>query len=111
MIKFRSRTVVFLHDVLMIPLAWFGAYWLRFNLHDIPDDYFYAALLYLPLVVGIQVVSYWTFGLYRGVWRFSSMPDLVRIAKAVSAGIFVIVGALFVYDRLEGIPRSIAPLS
>lgn len=110
MIKFRSRTVVFLHDVLMIPIAWFGAYWLRFNLHSIPDDYFYSALLYLPAVIAMQVVAYWTFGLYRGVWRFSSMPDLVRIAKAVSAGVFVIVGVLFVYDRLEGIPRSIAPL-
>ena len=110
MIKFRSRTVVFLHDVLMIFPAWFGAYWLRFNLHNIPDDYFYAALLYLPVVIALQVMAYWTFGLYRGVWRFSSMPDLLRIAKAVSAGVFVIVGTLFVYDRLEGIPRSIAPL-
>lgn len=110
MIKFRSRTVVFLHDVLMIPLAWFGAYWLRFNLHSIPDDYFYSALLYLPTVIAIQVIAYWAFGLYRGVWRFSSMPDLIRIAKAVFAGTFFIIGALFVYNRLEGIPRSIAPL-
>lgn len=110
MINFRSRTIVFLHDVLMIPFAWFGSYWLRFNLSTIPDEYFYSALLYLPLVIAIQVSAYWTFGLYRGVWRFSSMPDLVRIAKAVLAGAFFIIGVLFIYNRLEGIPRSIAPL-
>ena len=110
MINFRSRTIVFLHDVLMIPFAWFGSYWLRFNLSTIPDEYFYSALLYLPLVIAIQVSAYWTFGLYRGVWRFSSMPDLVRIAKAVLAGAFFIIGVLFIYNRLHGIPRSIAPL-
>lgn len=108
--RFRSRLSIFLHDLLMVPLAWMGAYWLRFNLDTIPDDYFYPALLYLPVVIAIQVSAFWTFGLYRGVWRFSSMPDLVRIAKAVSAGIFFIAGFLFLFNRLEGLPRSVIPL-
>jgi len=108
--KFRSRLSIFLHDLFMVPLAWIGAYWLRFNLDEIPDEYFYPALLYLPLVIAIQVSAFWAFGLYRGVWRFSSMPDLVRIAKAVSAGIFFITGFLFLFNRLEGLPRSVIPL-
>ncbi|MCQ8127939.1 polysaccharide biosynthesis protein [Methylomonas rivi] len=108
--KFRSRTSIFLHDLLMVPLAWFGAYWLRFNLDEIPDEYFYSALLFLPVVIVIQVSAFWVFGLYRGVWRFSSMPDLARIAKSVFAGIFFIAGSLFLYNRLEGLPRSVMPL-
>lgn len=108
--KFRSRTSIFLHDLLMVPLAWFGAYWLRFNLDEIPDEYFYSALLFLPVVIAIQVSAFWTFGLYRGVWRFSSMPDLVRIAKSVFAGIFFIAGLMFLYNRLQGLPRSVMPL-
>ncbi|MGZ4960715.1 MAG: polysaccharide biosynthesis protein [Methylomonas sp.] len=109
-LKFRSRTTIFLHDLCMIPLAWFGAYWLRFNLETIPDDYFYTALLYLPLVIAIQVGIFWTFDLYRGVWRFSSMPDLIRIGKAVLMGMFLIAASLFLYNRLEGVPRSVIPL-
>ena len=109
-LKLRSRTSIFIHDLLMVPLAWFAAYWLRFNLDEIPDEYFYPALLYLPVVIAIQVSAFWAFGLYRGVWRFSSMPDLVRIAKSVSAGIFFIAGFLFLYSRLEGLPRSVMPL-
>jgi len=108
--KFRSRTSIFVHDLGMIPLAWFGAYWLRFNLQTIPDEFFYTALLYLPLIILIQVSLFWTFGLYRGVWRFSSMPDLIRIAKAVLAGMFFIAISLFLFNRLEGVPRSIMPL-
>nr|WP_305891024.1 nucleoside-diphosphate sugar epimerase/dehydratase [Methylomonas sp. WSC-7] len=94
----------------MIPLAWFGAYWLRFNLQDIPDEFFYSALLFLPWVIAIQVSLFWVFGLYRGVWRFSSLPDLIRIGKAVLTGIFFIASALFLYDRLHGVPRSVVPL-
>ncbi|WFP49526.1 nucleoside-diphosphate sugar epimerase/dehydratase [Methylomonas sp. EFPC3] len=107
---FRSRTTIFLHDLCMIPLAWFGAYWLRFNLQQIPDEFFYPALLFLPLVMAIQVTLFWVFGLYRGVWRFSSLPDLIRIGKAVLAGIFLIASSLFLYDRLAGVPRSVVPL-
>ncbi|WAR43799.1 polysaccharide biosynthesis protein [Methylomonas rapida] len=108
--KFRSRTSIFIHDLLMVPLAWFGAYWLRFNLDVIPDDYFYSGLLFLPVVIAIQVTAFSAFGLYRGVWRFSSMPDLVRIAQSVLTGIFFITGLLFLYNRLEGVPRSVLPL-
>ncbi|MDD1622215.1 MAG: polysaccharide biosynthesis protein [Methylococcaceae bacterium] len=109
-LRFRSRTTIFLHDLCMVPFAWFGAYWLRFNLETIPDDFFYTALLYSPLVIAIQVGVFWIFGLYRGVWRFSSMPDLVRIGKAVLTGMFLVATTLFLYDRLQGVPRSVMPL-
>ncbi len=94
----------------MIPLAWFGAYWLRFNLETIPDEYWYSALLFLPLIIGIQTGAFWFFGLYRGVWRFSSMPDLIRIVKSVIVGTTLIAFTLFLLNRLEGVPRSVIPL-
>jgi FlaA1/EpsC-like NDP-sugar epimerase len=108
--KFRSRTTIFLHDLCMIPIAWFGAYWLRFNLQTIPDQYLYSAFLFLPLVIGVQVCLFSFFELYRGVWRFSSIPDLIRISKAVVSGIFLIASILFLYNRLNDVPRSVIPL-
>lgn len=108
--RFRSRTTIFLHDLAMVPLAWFGAYWLRFNLHAIPDEYLYSAFLFLPGVIGVQVGQFWLFGLYRGVWRYSSLPDLIRIGKAVLSGVFWIACGLFLYNRLQGVPRSVVPL-
>ncbi len=35
----RSRVLVFLHDLLMIPLAWGLTYWVRFNLAYIPPEF------------------------------------------------------------------------
>jgi len=105
--RLRSRTAALLHDLLMIPLGWFGAYWLRFNLGQIPDLYLEGALVALPLVILVQGTVYWSFGLYRGVWRFASLPDLVRIFSAVAVGSLATLFALFIFNRMEGIPRSV----
>ncbi|MEW6039505.1 MAG: nucleoside-diphosphate sugar epimerase/dehydratase [Pseudomonadota bacterium] len=108
--KLRSRTVIFLHDLLLVPLAWFGAYWLRFNLSEVPEPHLSVAIKWLPLVVVIQGAVFRLFGLYRGIWRFASMPDLLRIAKASASGIILIVAALFFLERLDAVPRSVIPL-
>jgi len=106
----KLRFLAFGHDALMIPLAWAAAYWFRFNLSTIPDSYMTGMLTYLPIVIAIQVTMFWYFGLYRGVWRFASIPDLIRIAKAVTLGAGFIAISLFLWTRMEGLPRSVLPL-
>jgi FlaA1/EpsC-like NDP-sugar epimerase len=108
--RLRSRMAAFVHDLAMVPAAWLLAYWLRFNLGEIPDPYMEAALMALPLAILIQAVVFWFFGLYRGVWRFASVPDLVRIAEAVLAGTALIFFSLFIVDRMQGVPRSVPVL-
>ncbi len=106
----RNPSVAFLHDLLMIPLAWFGAYWLRFNLGTIPPEFMRPALTWLPLVMVAQAGAFIYFQLYRGHWRFASLPDLIRIIKAVIVGAIIVVAAIFVTTRLQLIPRSVFPL-
>lgn len=106
----RNPTVAFLHDLLMIPVAWFGAYWLRFNLGAIPPEFLGPAMTWLPLVVIVQTGIFVYFQLYRGHWRFASLPDLIRIIKAVLVGAFIVVVAIFITTRLQLIPRSVFPL-
>ncbi len=106
------RLIIFLHDVIAAGLAWLLAFWLRFNL-DIPDEFREAMLARLPLVMGVHVAVFWALGLYRGMWRYASLPDLKRILIAVGlAGLAV--PTLLVILRLGNlVPRSaylIAPL-
>ena len=103
----QLRAAVFTHDLLMVPIAWFGAYWLRFNLDAIPEGYLNQALMLLPVIVVSQGGMFWYFGLYRGIWRFASIPDLVRILKAVTAGVVIAAAASFILTRLQGVPRSV----
>ncbi len=107
---YDNRSLAILHDLLMIPVAWLGAYWLRFNLEPLPGVYFSAALEALLVVVVIQALAFRIFGLYRGVWRFASLPDLIRIGKAVLIGTAFSAVTLFLIARMEGIPRSVFPL-
>jgi FlaA1/EpsC-like NDP-sugar epimerase len=103
----RYRWWVLAHDLLMIPLAWLVAYWLRYNLSHIPDEFLAQAAWFLVIVLPIQGVTLLAFGVHRGVWRFTSLPDLIRVLKAIVVGVLVTAIALFLYNRLQLIPRSI----
>jgi len=106
----RKPTTAFLHDALMVPVAWFCAYLLRFNLEGIPEPFLAQALNTLPIVWGAQLAASWYFGLYRGVWRFASLPDLQRILKAVLVGTALSAALVFLLTRLQMVPRSVFPL-
>ncbi len=108
--QWRSRWAAFAHDLLSIPVAWLGAYWLRFNLDEIPQEILSQAFLTLPWVVVFQATALWFFGLYRGVWRFASIPDLIRIVKAIAMGSLMTLLAVFLVSRLQNLPRSVIPL-
>ena len=104
------RMGVLLHDVLMIPAAWYLAYWLRFNLSTIPENSLLVATLMLPVVVLCQSLSYVLFGLYRGIWRFASMYDFIRIGKSVYVGALLATVVIFAFTRMQHVPRSVVPL-
>src|SRR4030066_419562 len=102
-----SRTVgIILHDILAACFAWLGAYWLRFNL-DVPAEFQAAALTTLVWVVPLQAVAFWRFGLYRGIWRFASLPDLKRIALAIGLAALLIPLVLILFRVSTVVPRSV----
>ena len=104
---FRSRIAAVIHDVVMIPIAWVGAYWLRYNLGTVPDPFLDRALILIPAIVVVQGLIFYSFGLYRGVWRFASIADFLRIAKAVLVGVTVCGMLLFLTTRMQYVPRSV----
>jgi FlaA1/EpsC-like NDP-sugar epimerase len=108
--RLRNRTAAFVHDLLMIPVAWMAAYWVRFNLSEIPEPYWSTAIAVLPALVFVQGTVFWYLGLYRGVWRFASLPDLMRILRAVVIGLSLSAVAIFFVTRMADLPRSILPL-
>jgi len=68
------------------------------------------ALLYqmLPIVLIIKIISFYFFDLYRGMWRYTSLADLLNIIKASCVSTLVIVCLiLFSHTRFIGFPRSV----
>jgi FlaA1/EpsC-like NDP-sugar epimerase len=101
----HPRVAVVLHDLVATALAWWISKLLRYALK--PDEIVSFMLLEFPIVLLVQgLIFRWT-GLYKGVWRFASLPDLWNILRAVLLGALAIGLSLFLYNRLEGVPRSV----
>lgn len=106
---FTIKRGVILHDLFMIALAWLLAWFTRHNL-QLPYPDWENSFITLPFVIVIQAAVLWRLHLYKGIWRFASLPDLWNIFRAALYGTFIIVVTLFIVVRLVGIPRSIAIL-
>lgn len=105
--KTNPRSVlVVVHDLVAAVIAWLGAYLLRFNL-DVPREFMDAALSTLLWVVPLQAVLFWRFGLYRGIWRFASLPDLKRILKAVSVAALATPAVIITFRVEAVVPRTV----
>ncbi|NNE37078.1 MAG: polysaccharide biosynthesis protein [Gammaproteobacteria bacterium] len=104
-----KRFLIIFHDICMAVLAWFLSWWIRYNL-DFPFPDLAICLSSIPLIIFLQTFVYWRFNLYRGIWRFASLPDLWNILRASLLGGMLIMLALFLFIRLEGVPRSLVVL-
>ena len=103
------RTAIVMHDLCMVWLSWVGLHQFRYSIMTIAPS--------LPLwsietaiVLLAQGLVFWRVGLYRGIWRFASVPDLLNILKASVFGLLAIVIGLFLYNRLDQIPRTVLVL-
>lgn len=97
---------VFLFDLGAVAVSWFAAYFLRFN-GLIPIDFIRGAYQALIWILPLYGMMFRLFGLYRGMWVFASMPDLVRIAKAVTCGAVAMLIVIALTTRGQLIPRSV----
>jgi FlaA1/EpsC-like NDP-sugar epimerase len=98
--------LAFVHDVCAAALSWTGLYWLRSNmdLHEPQlSDMWHTLAWILPLQAGIFLA----FGLYRGLWRFASLPDLQRILLAAGLGAVAIPVVLVMLQLTSVVPRSV----
>ena len=101
--------LAFAHDVVAAALAWTGLYWLRFNL-DLHQPQLSDMTRTLAWVLPLQAGIFLAFGLYRGLWRFASVPDLQRIVLAVGLGAVAIPVVLVMLRLTAVVPRSVLVL-
>ncbi|MEQ1599432.1 MAG: nucleoside-diphosphate sugar epimerase/dehydratase [Methylotenera sp.] len=96
----------FTHDVVVAFFAWGLSFLLRFNF-EIPANFYVHLYETVFWVVLVQSIIFVFFGLYQGVWRFASIPDLKRIIKAVMvAGIAVAALLLMIHPSVV-VPRTV----
>ena len=104
------RILIVAHDLFMVSVAWIGLHWIRFSMLPTGLSLPMPGATELAVVLAVQGLVFWQVGLYRGLWRFASMPDLTNLVKAAVLGLIGVAVGLFLYNRLEGVPRAVLVL-
>ncbi|WP_291014829.1 nucleoside-diphosphate sugar epimerase/dehydratase [Hydrogenophaga sp.] len=101
----ESRWLQLPIDLALVAAAWWFAFWLRFNL-DTPDEFqtMMVQTLVWPLL-GFAA-SLLGFGVYRHIWRYTSVAELTRLSYAVALGGLLTAAAILML-RVEFFPRSV----
>src|SRR5437764_2000629 len=86
--SYKRRIFEVLLDVGLIILAYWSAYAIKFEAFS-GSPAWQLFLRTVPIVVVVRLRAFLLFGVYRGIWRYTSIDDLLAFAKAVAAGSLV----------------------
>jgi len=105
--RIRGRAAVaYAHDIVMAAVSFALSLYLRLG----ESMFVYSGGIVLEgtlVFTAIAAVVFLFMGLYRGLWRYASLNDLVAITRAVSLTVLVFLLCMFLLTRLENLPRSI----
>lgn len=104
-ITYRRRVFEVLLDLVLITVAYYTGYLLRFEGAIGPNFDFF--LNSLPVVIACQILFFYIFGVYRGVWEDTSIRDLIVYGKAITAGTVVPILILLFMYRFHSFSRAV----
>ncbi|HEY6217697.1 MAG TPA: hypothetical protein VIW74_13600 [Pyrinomonadaceae bacterium] len=103
-LSYKRRIFEVLLDVVLVILSYWAAYAIRFP----PDSPAWALFIRtLPVLVFVKMGVFLAMGVYRGLWRYTSMSDLIVFAKAVVLSSIASVLLLLFLFRFEGYSRKV----
>jgi len=103
--KSRRALLAFAHDVAMAGLSFVLALYLRLGdgmLNAGPRLILLYGIAFTATAAAVFLVT----GLYRGIWRYASLPDLFNIARAATLTELIFLPVMFLFTRLDTLPRS-----
>jgi len=104
--SYKRRIFEVLLDVVLIVLAYWSAYAIEFDAFS-NSPAWKLFLRTLPVLVVVRLAAFLLFGVYRGMWRYTSIDDLMAFAKAVAAGTVVTLVIVLFKFRFQGFSRAV----
>ena len=96
-------------DFALVAVAWWLAFWLRFNL-DTPDEFQVMMVQTLPTPLLAYGASLLGWRVYRHIWRYTSVKEVTRLFYGVAIG-GLLTAALLLMLRVPFFPRSVLLLN
>nr|WP_320017542.1 nucleoside-diphosphate sugar epimerase/dehydratase [uncultured Desulfobacter sp.] len=102
----KNLFIVLLLDITLLCASFYLAHLIRFDF--IKEQWVDISFLrLLPYVLGCKILFFYLFDLYRGMWRYTSLSDLINIIKASVFSTFIIIALVLYLTRFENISRSV----
>ncbi len=99
---YKRRLAEAMLDFALIPAAYFGACLLRRDF-KINDALIVSMMASTPVFYVATYVAFALTGVYRGIWRYAGIADLIRFANgALLAGVLVAIASLFIRLEISG---------
>jgi UDP-GlcNAc:undecaprenyl-phosphate GlcNAc-1-phosphate transferase len=105
-LSYKRRIFEVLLDVILILLAYWSAYAVKFGALS-GSGAWKLFLRTLPVLVFMKMASFLVMGVYRGLWRYTSLDDLIVFVKAVVLSSALSVIAVLFAFRFEGFSRTV----
>ena len=105
-LSYKRRIFEVLLDVILILLAYWSAYAVKFGAFS-GSAAWKLFLRTLPVLVFVKMAAFLVMGVYRGIWRYTSLDDLIVFAKAVVLSSVLSVMAVLFAFRFEGFSRTV----
>lgn len=105
-LTYKRRVLEVVLDFFLIAFAYYLAFALRFEL-SLNDFLIELFLQSLPLVLIATFTCSFLLGIYRGLWRYTGLDDLVRIAKGVACATVLSMVVITLFYRFAGYSRMV----
>jgi len=102
----RNFRIVFLGDVFLLLLAHYFAYYIRFD-GVFENDEIINLLKVLPWMIPFKILALFYFDLYKGMWRYTGIYDLINLIKAVTFSSVAVVFVLLISVHFIGFSRGV----
>jgi len=98
--------VMLFFDAGLFILALWAAYLFRFEF-VFTQHYAWQLRHLLLWIVPLKLFIFYVFGLYRGMWRYTSVRDFWKLAQACFVATLLMMSIILVFFRFEGFSRSV----
>jgi len=102
---YKNFFIVLAVDAFLLAASWYFAHSLRFNF-AIPPNHYAVMIRLLPVAVCVKIIIFFFFDLYRGMWRYTSLSDVLNIGKAATISCLGLIALITFTHGFAGHSRS-----
>ncbi len=102
----KRRVFEVILDAILITLSYYAAYALLFGSFEGTGNW-KLFIQTVPILIVVKLFAFLFAGVYRGIWRYTSIRDFVTFFKGVAIGSILVVVAVLLFYRFQNFSRAV----